>query len=381
MKMIVRQIKQQLIKSVKPAIVIGLFGARRVGKTVLMNSIKNHLHELSTLMVQGDNLDVADILSSQRLSILKRLVSGYDCLFVDEAQKIPNIGQSLKLLVDSVPELRIFITGSSALELRSKIGEPLTGRSKYYYLHPISYSELNEDFLTFKQKLEEKLIFGSYPSVITSLTTKEKTDELESVKNGYLLKDILELDNQKDSTFILKLLRLIAFQIGNDVSYSELASQLFVNSKTVQRYLDILEKSYIIFSLPGFSRNLRKEYSKSPRYYFWDNGIRNAVINNYNSIALRDDAGRLWENYCVSEKLKATGYKGLIANYYFWRTYDQQEIDLIEEISGQLFAYEFKYSNTKLAKIPVAFKNAYPEAKFHIVNPPVLCNGSPSFKF
>jgi uncharacterized protein len=367
--MIARQIEEEILRSIKPAKVIGLFGARRVGKTVLMNSIKNKLPGNNTLLVQGDNLDVAEILSSQRLSVLKKLVSGYDSLFIDEAQKIPNIGQSLKLLVDSVPELKIFITGSSALELRNKIGEPLTGRSKYYYLYPISFSELNEDFLSFKENLEEKLIFGCYPSVITSQTSKDKIDELESLKNGYLLKDILELDNQKDSTFILKLLRLIAFQIGNDVSFSELAMQLNVNSKTVQRYLDILEKSYIIFSLPGFSRNLRKEYSKSPRYYFWDNGVRNSVINNYNSISLRDDAGKLWENYCVSEKLKSAGYKGLIANYYFWRTYDQQEIDLIEEISGQLHAYEFKYSITKTAKTPAAFKNAYPDAKFNLVNP------------
>ena len=367
--MIVRFIEEEILRSIKSAKVVGLFGARRVGKTVLMNSIKNKLSNNNTLLVQGDNLDVAEILSSQRLSVLKKLVTGYDCLFIDEAQKIPNIGQSLKLLVDSVPELKIFITGSSALELRNKVGEPLTGRSKYFYLHPICFSELHEDFLTFKEKLEEKLVFGCYPSVITSQTSKDKIDELESVRNGYLLKDILELDNQKDSTFILKLLRLIAFQIGNDVSFSELAMQLNVNGKTVQRYLDILEKSYVIFSLSGFSRNLRKEYSKSPRFYFWDNGIRNSVINNYNPLASRDDAGKLWENYCASEKLKSAGYKQLQANYYFWRTYDQQEIDLIEEISGQLYAYEFKYSIAKTAKTPAAFKNAYPDAKFHVVNP------------
>jgi predicted AAA+ superfamily ATPase len=367
--MITRKIENQIFNSLKPSLVVGLFGARRTGKTVLMNIIKEQLSKNSILMVQGDNLDVTEILSSQRISILKRFVLGYDYLFIDEAQKIPNIGQNLKLLVDSTPELKIFITGSSALELRNKIGEPLTGRSKYFHLYPISYEELDEEYLTYKEKLEEKLIYGSYPLIVTSDNIREKTDALESIKNGYLLKDILELDNQKDSSFILKLLRLIAFQIGNDVSYAEIASKLNVNGKTVQRYLDILEKTYIIFSLTGFSRNLRKEYSKTPRYYFWDNGIRNSLISNYNSIAMRDDTGKLWENYCISERLKAASNNGLTVNYYFWRTYDQQEIDLIEEISGELNAYEFKFSSTKKKNIPSAFKNTYPKAKFKVVNP------------
>lgn len=367
--MIHRKIESELLESLKPERVVGLFGARRTGKTVLMNSIKNQLPDKKILMVQGDNLDVAEILSSQRLSILKRLVKGYDCLFVDEAQKIPKIGVNLKIIVDSIPGIAIFITGSSALELKNKVGEPLTGRSRFFNIYPITFHELNEDFLSFKETLEERLIYGSYPSIITSESIKEKVEELESIKNGYLLKDILELDNQKDSTFILKLLRLIAFQTGNDVSYAELGSNLNVNSKTVQRYLDILEKSYIIFSLPGFSRNLRKEYSKSPRYYFWDNGIRNAVISNYNSLSLRDDHGKLWENYCISERLKATSYNGTIANHYFWRTYDQQEIDLIEETGGNLNAFEFKFSTTKKVKSPVAFRNAYPKTPFQSVNP------------
>ena len=275
--MLKRKIENQILHSLKPANVTGLFGARRTGKTVLMHEIKNKLKQNKVLLVQGDNLDVADILSSQRLSILKRFISGYDYLFIDEAQKIPNIGQSLKLLVDSIANLSIFITGSSALDLRNKTGEPLTGRSNYLYLFPIVHSELNEDYLSYKENLESKLIYGTYPRVITSKTLDGKVDVLNSIKNGYLLKDVLELDNQKDSTFIFNLLRLIAFQIGNDISYSELASNLNVNKKTIQRYLNILEKSYIIFSLPGFSRNLRKEYSKTPRYYFWDNGIRNKI--------------------------------------------------------------------------------------------------------
>jgi len=367
--MIRRLIEKQIFNSLKPAKVIGLFGARRTGKTVLMKIIKRKIIDKKVLMVQGDNLDVADILSSKRLSILKRFISGYDYLFIDEAQKITDIGQNLKLLVDSFPDLSIFITGSSALNLKNQIGEPLTGRSKYFFLYPIAQKEFNEDFLTYKENLETRLIYGVYPQIVTTENENEKIDILNSIKNGYLLKDILELDNQKDATFILKLLRLIAFQIGNDVSFSEMASNLQVNSKTVQRYLDILEKAYIIFSLYGFSRNLRKEYSKTPRYFFWDNGIRNSLISNYNNIALRDDVGKLWENYCISERLKFAAYNELNPQYYFWRTYDQQEIDLIEENAGKLNAYEFKWNPSKKTTIPPAFKSAYTGADFHVVNP------------
>lgn len=367
--MINRIIENQLLKALKPGIVIGLFGARRVGKTVLLGEIKKKLGEVKTLMVQGDDLDISEILSSQRISLLKRLVTGYDYIFIDEAQKIPNIGINLKLLVDSIPGLGIFITGSSALELRNKVGEPLTGRSHFLFLYPIVQRELNEDFLSFKENLDHKLIYGSYPRVITKKTIEEKRDVLKSIKNGYLLKDVLELDNQKDSIFILKLLQLIALQIGNDISYSELASNLNVNKKTVQRYLDILEKSYIIFSLSGFSRNLRKEYSKTPRYYFWDNGIRNSLISNFNQITLRNDIGMLWENYCISEILKMDSYNNFDSNFYFWRTYDKQEIDLIEERDGHLIAYEFKWSTKKMAKCPKAFAEAYPDADFNLINP------------
>ncbi len=369
--MIKRVIEEQIIKSLRTSFVVGLFGARRTGKTILLNLIKDKLTDAGkkVLSVQGDNLDVSEVLSSQRLSVLQRFVAGYDYLFIDEAQKIPNIGINLKLITDSIPKIGVFITGSSALDLRNKVGEPLTGRSKYLYLYPVCQSELSEDFLSFKSKLEEKLIYGTYPDIVTAETIQTKIDILNSIKNGYLLKDILELDNQKDSTFILKLLRLIAFQIGNDISYSELASNLNVNKKTVQRYLDILEKSYILFSLPGFSRNLRKEYSKTPRYYFWDNGIRNSIISNYSSFAMRDDQGKLWENYCIVEILKNAAYCNFNANYYFWRTYDQQEIDLIEEKDGVLQGFEFKWNINRTVKAPKAFINEYTKAKFNIINP------------
>ena len=309
---------------------------------------------------------MAEIISSQRTSVLKRYLAGYDLLFIDEAQKIPNIGQNLKLIVDTLPDVAIFVTGSSAFDLRQKLGEPLTGRSRNYFLFPFSQIELNESALQARENLESRIIYGYYPRVVLSETSKDKIEELESIKNGYLLKDILELDNLKDSLFILNLLRLLAFQIGNDISLSELANTLHVSRKTVVRYLELLEKCYVIFSLHGFSRNLRKEFSKSPRYYFWDNGIRNAVISNFNQLAMRDDIGRLWENYCISERRKMNQYQGRLVNYYFWRTYDMKEIDLIEESDGMLYGFEFKWSEKKV-KPPKEFLESYQKSSFEVI--------------
>ena len=364
--MISRIIKNEITRQLKPGLVIGLFGARRTGKTVLMEEIKSDFAEKKVLMVHGENLDVAEIISSQRTSVLKRYLAGYDLLFIDEAQKIPNIGQNLKLIVDTLPDVAIFVTGSSAFDLRQKLGEPLTGRSRNYFLFPFSQIELNESALQARENLESRIIYGYYPRVVLSETSKDKIEELESIKNGYLLKDILELDNLKDSLFILNLLRLLAFQIGNDISLSELANTLHVSRKTVVRYLELLEKCYVIFSLHGFSRNLRKEFSKSPRYYFWDNGIRNAVISNFNQLAMRDDIGRLWENYCISERRKMNHYQGRLVNYYFWRTYDMKEIDLIEESDGMLYGFEFKWSEKKV-KSPKEFLESYQKSSFEVI--------------
>jgi hypothetical protein len=227
--------------------------------------------------------------------------------------------------------------------------------------------ELAEDYLQAKQNLESRLIYGSYPQVIIAETDSQRSDVLESIKNGVLLKDILELDNLKDSIFIMSLLRLIAFQIGNDVSHNELANALGVSKNTVARYLELLEKSYILFSLQSLSRNLRKEISKSKRYFFWDNGIRNAVISNFNRLALRDDIGRLWENFCISERLKKNHYMAKVCNYYFWRTYDQKEIDLIEEAGGELSGFEFKWTDKKMIS-PALFLSTYPNATYKIIH-------------
>lgn len=362
-----RFIEDIIFEKLKPGLVIGLFGARRTGKTFLMERLKSRLTDKKVLMIQGDNIDAAEIISSQRLSILKQFTSGYDYLFIDEAQKIPNIGNSLKLMVDTIPELIIFVTGSSAFDLKNKIGEPLTGRNKYYYLYPIAQLELSEDYIHAKHNLESRLIYGSYPQVVTADSESQKSDILESIKNGVLLKDILELDNLKNSLFIMSLLRLIAFQIGNDVSHNELANTLGVSKNTVARYLELLEKCYILFSLQSFSRNLRKEISKSKRYFFWDNGIRNAVISNFNRLLLRDDIGRLWENYCMSERMKKNQYLGRRCNCYFWRTYDQKEIDLVEEEGDKLSGFEFKWTDKKIQS-PKLFLSTYQNATFTVIH-------------
>lgn len=270
-------------------------------------------------------------------------------------------------MVDTIPSITIFITGSSALDIRNNTGEPLTGRSTFFNLYPLAQLELDQDFLSAKENLENRLVFGSYPQVYSAENEVEKRRILENIRDGYLLKDLLMLDNQKGSIFVVNLLRLIAFQIGNEISYSELGRALNADNKTVKRYLDLLEKMYVLFSINGFSRNLRKEYTKSPRYYFWDNGIRNAIISNFNNLNLRDDLGKLWENYCITERVKRNHYYGYSANNYFWRTYDQMEIDYIEEANGKLTGYELKWKKGT-SKGLNTFKETYEGSKVEIIN-------------
>lgn len=366
--MIHRFIEKQVLDSLSGGKVVGLFGARRTGKTVFMDSISKAIGSTKKILsVQGDDLDISEILSIPRASVLQNFTANYDYLFIDEAQAIPNIGASLKLLVDTIQTLSIFVTGSSAFTLEKSLAEPLVGRMQYFHLFPFSQIELGEDFLESRKNLEFKLIYGSYPQVVLAKNNNEKRHVLHSIKNGDLLKDILSLDGNKDSSFIVSLLRLIAYQIGNDVSYSELARELKVNTKTVIRYLDLLEKSFILFSLPGFSRNLRKEISKTPRYFFWDNGIRNAIVGNFNPLAQRDDVGKLWENFCISERLKKVRYADEDKKHYFWRTYDKKEIDLIEEDGNTLHAFEFKW-RAERSKKPKEFFDEYPGSTYEVIN-------------
>lgn len=299
--------------------------------------------------------------SSQQTEIIKRFIGDSDLVIIDEAQNIPNIGLNLKLAVDTIPEVTFLVTGSSAFDLKNKLGEPLVGRSAFFKLYPFAQLELT------KTDLEERLIYGSYPQVVLAKSLDRKRKLLENLRDGYLLKDILAIDNLKDTTFIFNLLRLIAFQIGHDVSFAELAQNLRSHPDTVRRYLELLEKIYVIFSHQGYSRNLRKEYTKTPRYYFWDNGVRNALISNFNLLDLRDDVGALWENYCVCERRKANDYKNVFTNYFYWRTYDQKEVDLVEEREGKLFGYEMKYKEEKVKK-PKDFLNTYANASYEVIN-------------
>lgn len=365
--MISRSIQDQLVNALKPGSVVLLFGARRTGKTVLLQTIADEIREGRVLKVNGENQDVAEILSSRRLSLLDTFVKGIDYLFIDEAQTIPDIGANLKLLTDTYKGLRIFATGSSAFDLRNKTGEPLVGRSQIFRLFPFSSKELHPDFISFKTNLPERLIYGSYPEIVTAGSEMQMAELLNAIRDAYLLKDILALDILKDSRFVISLLRYLAYQIGNDVSSHELAKNLGVNRLTILRYLDLLEKSYIIFSIGAFSRNLRNEISRSSRYFFWDNGIRNSIISNYNQLNIRNDEGQLWENYFISERMKRNFYLKEDASFYFWRTYDQKEIDLIEEKNGNLTAIEIKYSKSN-AKCPVSFRDAYPDAEFMVIN-------------
>jgi uncharacterized protein len=365
--MINRYITESILESLVPGRVTALFGARRTGKTTLINSIAERLSEKRVLKLNGEDLTVAEILASGRQEILENLTKGYDYVIIDEAQSISGIGKNLKLLIDTRPDLSILATGSASFDLRNQIGEPLTGRSVFFMLYPFAYGELGLDYLQSQKSLSEMLIFGAYPQVFLSAPTKEKRLLLENIKNGYLLKDILILDNLKDSLFVMNLLRLVAFQIGNEVSFNELAGQLGTTVKTVQRYLEILEKTFVLFRLNGFSRNHRKEITKSPRYYFWDNGIRNVIINNFSPLEQRDDAGKLWENYCVAERVKKQVYRQTFSDFYFWRTYDQQEIDLIEITDGKMSAFEFKWG-VKKVRIPKAFQDHYSDADFQVIN-------------
>lgn len=367
--MIARFIEKELLKELRPAHVVCLFGARRTGKTVLLGSLAKKLKGRKLLSLHGQNLGVQEAFSSQRVEIIQKYTAGYDVVFIDEAQYISNIGLNLKLAVDTIPKISFLVTGSSAFDLKNKLGEPLVGRSTFLRLYSLSQLELSNSENAFEAlaNLETRLIYGSYPQVVFSKTDSQKRKILENLRDGYLLKDILALENLKDSVFVFNLLRLIAFQIGHDISYAELAQNLNVHPDTVRRYLELLEKIFIIFSRQGYSRNLRKEYTKTPRYYFWDNGIRNIIVSNLNDLTSRDDVGALWENYCVAERSKRNKYKNILVNSFYWRTYDQKEIDLIEERDGRLFGYEMKWGNIRV-KAPKDFLATYTGAKFSVVS-------------
>ena len=346
-----------------------IFGARRVGKTVLMRSIVN-TYPGRTLMLNGEDHDAQALLAERSIAKYRNLLAGINLLAIDEAQNIPDIGHVLKLIVDEVPGVKVMASGSSSFDLLNKAGEPLVGRRITFQLTPFSQAELSQDEnpLETRQRLESRLIYGSYPEVALMDNADRKTDYLRDIIGAYLLRDVLAIEGLKNSAKMLQLLRLIAFQMGSECSYDELGKQVGMSKNTIERYLDILEKLFILYRLGPYSRNLRKEVTKAGKWYFCDNGIRNAIIGAFSPLAIRQDVGALWENFLISERRKAALNTMQHRQFYFWRTYDKQEIDLIEEQAGQLTALEMKWGD-KVPQAPQAFVKAYPEASYHVVNP------------
>lgn len=348
--------------------VLVVFGPRQVGKTTLLRNYLSRT-ELKYRLDSGEDARISDVFSSKNPALISEYAGGYDLIVIDEAQKVPDIGSGLKILIDRNPELFIIATGSSSFELAGQVGEPLTGRKRTLTLFPVSQKELSKIYNRYelREKLEEFIIYGSYPEVLTAGSSAQKAEIVKEITSSYLLKDIIAFDKIKNSRVIFDLLRMLAFQVGSEVSLSEIAKNIGVDGKTVNRYIDILEKSFILFRLQGFSRNLRKEMTKKNKYFFYDTGIRNALISNFNPFNMRNDTGQLWENFLFTERLKKQSYEPLYANNYFWRTWDQQEIDFVEERDGNLFGYEFKYGDKKV-KVPKLWTETYPEAKFEVVN-------------
>lgn len=351
-----------------PGKVFILYGIRRAGKSSLIRKFLSN-YSGKYFSGTGEDMTLQEIFQSQSVARITSSFKGYDLIFIDEAQYIPQIGLGLKILVDHVPELRVIVSGSSSFDLSNKLGEPLTGRQRIAQLYPISMQEMIEQFgpMEVTQRLAEFLVFGTFPETLNLETEKEKMEYLATLRDSYLLRDILILENIKNSVVLLNLLKLLAFQIGREVSLNELGNSLSISKHTVERYLDLLEKGFVIKRVGGFSRNLRKEVVKTCRYYFWDNGIRNALINNFNHLDSRDDLGMLWENFMVTERLKRNTYLRHYANYYFWRTYDRKEIDFVEEYGGELWGYEFKWGD-KLAKVPKGWLETYENAHFETIN-------------
>jgi predicted AAA+ superfamily ATPase len=368
MKYIERNIKETIINSLKPQKVMVLTGARRVGKTVLLKKISEELKE-KILLLNGEDMEISELLQRRSIQHYKYILGSSKILFIDEAHRIDNIGRILKLMVDEIEGLQVLISGSSALNMMHSIAEPLTGRMQTFSLFPIAESELSSLENTFQRKdnLSNRLVFGNYPELFHMQDNEEKHRYLKDLVNSYLLKDIFTYENIKNASKIYALLRLIAFQVGSEVSYQELGNQLAMSKNTVERYLDLLAKAFILYKLSGFSSNLRKEVTKNSKWYFYDNGMRNILIANLNPVIQRSDIGILWENYILSERIKFQNYSSMLVNNYFWRTYDRQEIDWIEERGGKLYAYEMKWKFRRV-RTPAGWEKAYPEAEYRIIH-------------
>jgi len=357
---------------VQPGKVLILLGARRVGKTELIKKYIEGWPSDKYLFLNGDDQITIDLFAERSKANYARLVASKELLVIDEAQRIPEIGVKLKLIVDSFPNLRVIATGSSVFDLGNKLGEPLVGRSSVLQLFPFAQLELSayENYLQTKEKLEERLVFGSYPELESLKTYDEKTEYLDGLVSSYLMRDILEYEGIRKAGKLMDLLRLIALQVGQEVKIDEISSSLKgISRNTVEVYLDLLSKVFVIYRVGGYSGNLRKEVAKTAKWYFYDNGVRNAIIRNFNRLNIRNDVGGLWENYLFSERFKFNSYNNRYANMYFWRTYDHQEIDLVEEKAGEISGFEIKWRQGGRLGAPSAWKKAYPNAVFQVINP------------
>lgn len=367
--MINRILKDNILKRMKPNKVMVLSGARRIGKTVLLKQIENEIN-VPYLFLNGEDFSVHELLARRNKAHYEQILGDKRLLIIDEAQKIPDIGFILKFMVDEIEGLKIIVTGSSAFDMTNGTGEPLTGRQISFIMYPLAEKELavDEPITARRSNLELRLVYGNYPELTSLMDAEDKQDYLKEIINSYLLKDILSFDSIRSSGKILNLLKLVAYQIGGEVSNNELGQQLGISKNTVEKYLDLLTKVFVLFRVDGYNRNLRKEVTKSSKWYFTDNGIRNAITANFQSINQRNDVGALWENYMISERIKHQSYSRMVVNNYFWRTYDRQEIDWIEEREGELHAFEMKWTNKK-AKAPGGWQKAYPDATFSVITP------------
>ena len=365
--MIQRTIEESIIKRIDSKKSIILLGPRQCGKTTLLKSISEKLTK-PHIWFNGDNPGDARLIENSALERLKSIIGKNEIVIIDEAQDIPNIGKTIKLIVDYIENVCPIISGSSSFELSSELNEPLTGRKYEFNLYPLSFKEMvnYHDLRTELQQVEQRLIYGSYPEVLTN-PGREK-ELLSLLTSSYLYKDIFKFGNIRKPSELEKIVQLLAWQIGNEVTISEVAKSAGTTSETVERYIDILEKAFIVFRLPSFARNVRNEIKKNKKIYFYDNGIRNAVIGNFSYLSNRNDVGVLWENYLVSERRKFNIYHGFYGSSYFWRTQQQQEVDYIEEIDGQISAFEFKWNPKKKPGFPLTFTKAYNPSKTEIIH-------------
>jgi predicted AAA+ superfamily ATPase len=367
--MIDRAITDHIMRRLFKGRVITLMGARRVGKTTLVKTLLAKFPDLRTRYLNCDLQSVQQPLSIQEAEALKAYLGDYQLVVLDEAQNIPEVGRVLKILVDTYPEMQIIATGSSAFDLANKTGAPLTGRVYPFELYPLSLAEIagSAGYSVIEPQLEQLLRFGSYPSIL-NVGEDEARDQLDELVSNYLYKDVLMYLGVKKSSIISGLLRLLALQVGSEVAYPELGNALGIDRRTVANYIDVLEQSFIVFRLSAFSRNLRKEVAKSQKIYFYDLGVRNAIIQAFTPLSLRADVGALWENFCIIERLKLTRNARLRVNQYFWRTYDQKEIDYIEERDGVLTAFECKWNPSERLRPPKEFLAAYPGSNIYQID-------------